>query len=248
MNNINLMTLLSDIQYFPSVILYKSLYNCSNIIFEQYEAYQKMSFRNRCQIAGAQGVVELSVPLTGGRDQKTMVREVRISDRRPWAAQHWKTIVSCYSRSPWFDHYREELEGLYRQKWDFLLDWDLACFDWSLRVLGIARPVGLTTKWRRDYTGEEVTDLRGKLRPKVGGGNGSGEPGEASGPKMGEAGGAAGGGAGSGGGAPALLGGEKTRRYRQVFEERTGFIPDLSILDLLFCEGPQQVIKYIQSP
>jgi len=26
-------------------------------------------------------------------------------------------------------------------------------------------------------------------------------------------------------------------RYRQVFEERTGFIPNLSILDLLFCEG-----------
>ena len=27
--------------------------------------------------------------------------------------------------------------------------------------------------------------------------------------------------------------------YRQVFEEITGFIPNLSILDLLFCEGQQ---------
>jgi hypothetical protein len=26
-------------------------------------------------------------------------------------------------------------------------------------------------------------------------------------------------------------------RYRQVFEERTGFIPNLSVLDFLFCEG-----------
>jgi hypothetical protein len=26
--------------------------------------------------------------------------------------------------------------------------------------------------------------------------------------------------------------------YRQVFEERTGFVPNLSIVDLLFCEGP----------
>ncbi|MES1224575.1 MAG: WbqC family protein [Bacteroidota bacterium] len=25
--------------------------------------------------------------------------------------------------------------------------------------------------------------------------------------------------------------------YRQLFEERTGFLPNLSILDLLFCEG-----------
>lgn len=28
-------------------------------------------------------------------------------------------------------------------------------------------------------------------------------------------------------------------RYRQVFEERTGFLPGLSILDLIFCEGKQ---------
>ena len=27
-------------------------------------------------------------------------------------------------------------------------------------------------------------------------------------------------------------------RYRQVFEDRVGFIPGLSILDLLFCVGP----------
>jgi hypothetical protein len=93
----NTMNLIIDIQYFPSIILYKSLYKFSNIVFDQYETYQKMGFRNRCQIAGAQGVVNLSVPLVQGRDQKTLVRDVRISYRQPWAAQHWKTIVSCYT-------------------------------------------------------------------------------------------------------------------------------------------------------
>jgi hypothetical protein len=28
-----------------------------------------------------------------------------------------------------------------------------------------------------------------------------------------------------------------TVKYHQVFEERVGFLPNLSILDLLFCEG-----------
>ncbi|MFM7838619.1 MAG: WbqC family protein [Chitinophagaceae bacterium] len=36
------------------------------------------------------------------------------------------------------------------------------------------------------------------------------------------------------------------RRYSQVFEERIGFIPHLSILDLLFCEGKQS-LEYLQS-
>jgi hypothetical protein len=31
--------------------------------------------------------------------------------------------------------------------------------------------------------------------------------------------------------------GQAPLKYRQVFEERIGFIPNLSILDLIFCEG-----------
>lgn len=34
-------------------------------------------------------------------------------------------------------------------------------------------------------------------------------------------------------------------RYRQVFQEKTGFIPDLSILDLLFSEGPHAKEKLV---
>jgi hypothetical protein len=217
----NMMNLVIDIQYFPSIILYKNLYKFSNIVFDQYETYQKMGFRNRCQIAGARGVVDLSVPLVKGRGQKTLVRDVRISDRQPWAAQHWKTIVSCYSRSPWFDHYRDELAGLYRRRFDYLLDWDLACFDWSIRVLGLAIPVGLTEGWVRDYSSLEGVDWRGKLAPK---GREEWEEG------LGEV------RDGRGGGAGRAVGGGVVW-YRQVFEERTGFIPNLSILDLLFCEG-----------
>ena len=35
-------------------------------------------------------------------------------------------------------------------------------------------------------------------------------------------------------------------KYRQVFENKTGFLPDLSIVDLLFCEGPHAQEKLIE--
>jgi len=235
------MNLIIDIQYFPSVNLYKNLYKFSNIVFDQYESYQKMGFRNRCQLTGAEGVIGLRVPLVGGRGQKTLVKDVRISDRQPWQAQHWKTIVSCYSRSPWFDHYRDELEGLYRRRFDYLLDWDLAGFDWSLRVLGLVIGVGLTERWERDYSPLEVEDWRGRLRP---GGAGGAERAGAHGMDWAEARGMDQEVAGEVDRAEAREVGkgeagrvDRIVRYRQVFEERTGFIPNLSILDLLFCEG-----------
>lgn len=229
------MNLIIDSQYFPSVIYYKISYNSTNIIFEQCETYQKMSFRNRCQLAGAQGRVDLSIPLAGGRDQKTLMKEVRIVADRSWQVRHWRTIVSCYNRSPWFDYYRDGLETLFRQRANFLLDWNMRCFEWSLGVLGMARPVGLTDRYLAAYGPGEGVDWRGKIMP--------GSVGETSGSGKLEA--RAGGGRQPGTG-PAPGNMPEASRYRQVFEERIGFIPNLSILDLLFCEG-KEAIRYIQS-
>src|SRR5258708_19091000 len=107
------MNLLIDLQYFSTINLYKISNNFSNIIFEQYEYYQKMSFRNRCQIAGCEGIINLSVPLEKGMDQKTLMKDVRIAAAQLWHAQHWKTLPSCYSRSHWIAFYRYELARLY---------------------------------------------------------------------------------------------------------------------------------------
>ena len=199
------MNFIVDLQYFAPVILYKNLYNSSNITFEQCEYYQKMSFRNRCQIVGAEGLINLSVPLVKGRDQKTLMKDVKISDLQPWQARHWKTIVSCYSRSPWFEFYRDELEALYKKPFGWLVDWNRACFEWTLGRLKMPVSVSLTEVYRNEYDPAEWMDWRGQLLPK------NREQGA----------------------------GETPLRYRQVFEERIGFIPNLSILDLLFCEGKE---------
>jgi hypothetical protein len=212
------MTLIIDIQYFPSVIFYKISYKYSHILIEQCESYQKMSFRNRCRITGAEGVVDLSVPMAGGRDQKTVMKEVRIAAGRSWQAQHWKTIVSCYSRSPWFEYYRDGLQKLFEEPVEFLMDWDLRCLEWSLRALGMDRPILLTDRYQKVYDPELGVDWRGRLSPK----------------SLEEWGATAGGGL------------DGVVRYRQVFEERIGFMPNLSILDLLFCEG-KEAIRYIRS-
>ena len=222
------MTLLVDIQYFPSIIFYKTSYKYSHILIEQCESYQKMSFRNRCRIAGAEGVVDLSIPIAGGRDQKTIMKEVRIAAGRSWQAQHWKTIVSCYSRSPWFDHYRDGLQKLFEEPVEWLMDWDLRCLEWSLRALGMDRPILLTDGYEKAYDPEEVADWRGRLVPKAlkeweVPGDGAGRQEGAAGREV-----------------------EGVARYRQVFEERIGFMPNLSILDLLFCEG-KEAIRYIRS-
>ena len=76
--NENIQSLIIDSQYFGNVNYYKILVEFSNIEIEQYETYQKMSFRNRCMVAGSNGVVGLSVPLEKGRGQRELMKNVRI--------------------------------------------------------------------------------------------------------------------------------------------------------------------------
>lgn len=229
------MTLVIDLQYFPEITLYKNVNNFSNIIFEQYEYYQKMSFRNRCRITGAGGIIDLSIPLEKGRDQKTLLKDVRIAGKGDWQGQHWKTLVSCYSRSPWFEFYRDELEQLYRKPFHFLLDWNLCCFEWSLGILQMPISFSLTSAYHKMYEEENWTDWRGRIRPKnrtlTGPLQGVGNPDPEVDPD------ASAGGGNNPSPDPGDPAGEAPIKYRQVFEERIGFQPNLSILDLLFCEG-----------
>src|ERR1700755_744783 len=205
------MNLIIDIQYFSPSILFKNSYNFSNITIEQCETWQKMSFSNRCHIAGAEGMIILGIPLVNGRDQKALIRDVKIAESLPWQAQHWKTIVSCYNRSPWFSFYRDGLEELYRQPVVYLLDWNRRCLEWSFGVLGMTPAIGMTEVYKAVYSPDEGIDMRGVLLPR------NREEWAAD-----------------------------SFRYHQVFEDRTGFMPGLSILDLVFCEG-KNAIRYIRS-
>jgi WbqC-like protein family len=196
------MTVIIEYQYFPPHTFFKNLYPSTHLQFEQYENFQKRGFRHRCMIAGADGPVLLSIPLRGGRNQKNLIKDVRVDNRASWQASHWKTIVSCYNRSPWFEYYRDDLSELYKSPFEFLTDWDIACFHWIISKLEINLSVSLTEEWKEKYDPEVWDDWRNRLTPNS-------IPSE-------------------------FL---EAPRYKQVFEDRTGFIPHLSVLDLLFCEG-----------
>ncbi|MGX5820551.1 WbqC family protein [Chitinophaga lutea] len=192
---------LVESQYFPSISCYKTSIEAKILEIERYEHYQKVSFRNRCYIAGPNGMILLSVPLTKGKNQRTIMKDVRISDAEKWQSLHWKTLTSAYRRSPWFEYFEEELAGLYERPFQFLIDWNMACLEFVNGALGVSPEIRMTEAFRKSYADmPEVTDLRDHWTP------GAEPPADA----------------------PV---------YTQVFGERTGFLPNLSILDLLCCEG-----------
>ncbi|HUR10243.1 MAG TPA: WbqC family protein [Flavitalea sp.] len=190
--------ILVEYQYFPSLTYLAALSHSTHIIFYTYDQFRKMSFRNRCVIAGANGPLLLTVPLKGGRDQKSFSKEIEIDNRIRWQSSHWKSICSAYNHSPWFDQYRDSLQPIFENQYQLLNDLSLDVFEWILNQLGWH-----FTHTSGDVPDREFIDLRNTFTPK----NTRVNP------------------------IPYV--------YRQVFQERIGFLPNLSVIDLIFCIGPR---------
>ncbi len=208
-NNFN-KELLIESQYFGSVNYINTLFQFSNIEIEQYETYQKMSFRNRCVVVGSNGLVNLSVPLEKGRGQKLAMKDVRISYSENWQKRHLRTIESCYSRAPFFEFYRDGVWKLLGKSQPFLLDLNMGILNWLKTVLKIPANISLSTEYQ-DPVPQNLYDLRNQFLPKN------------------------------------YLDQPTGLQYTQVFEERAGFMPNLCILDLLFCCGPEAKLLMVNS-
>jgi hypothetical protein len=208
------MTLIIDLHYFANTSLFSTLINNKYINFESYESYQKGGFRNRCEVIGRNGIVQLIVPLAGGRTQKRIITEVKIDYREDWQRSHFRTLLSCYNRSPFFEYYRDDLERIFQTRCSWLVDWNLVCFEWLLSVLKLEISIDKTTSFQATYSSPDFKDYRGFLDPKH-----------------------------------RFLPGINPVEYDQVFVDQLGFVPGLSILDLLFCEGPEtsNILKKMNS-
>ena len=110
-------TCLIELQYLPCVQYFTKFIVFDAVKVEACEHYQKGSFRNRCHIAGPQGISRLSVPLMKGKHQQMPIRDVSISYVTPWFAQHWHAIRTAYGSAPYFMHYKDQVkEILYARK------------------------------------------------------------------------------------------------------------------------------------
>ena len=193
-------------QLFAPIDAYKKAILSKNIYLLQYEDYEKMSFRNRYLIAGANGIISLSVPLQNGRFQRGTISDVKISYEERWQQLHWKAIESSYRKAPFWDYYAPEIEILLKEKNIFLFDFCLATWQWATKHLKINDKLAFLNEAPSEVTSSQYEWCRNKLLPK----NYLQNP----------------------------LGGRQVI-YTQVFEDRLGFLPGLSIIDLFMNVGPQ---------
>lgn len=158
------MTQLIELQYFGPIISFIKIYKDSYLMIEQYDNWQKRSFRNRCQILSAQKMIDLSVPVMGGREVRLPTREVLIDNRQPWNLMHWRTLETCYNNSPFFFHYAPALHELLFKPQTRLFDLNLELLKWVLEKLKWTGNLAFTDSYQLKPE-PVINDLRHSFLP-----------------------------------------------------------------------------------
>lgn len=191
--------------YLPPVQYLSKFFLDREVLLEKHENYQKQSYRNRCNIYGANGQLSLVIPVIKPKNHFYGITDVSIDYDKKWQRIHWKSIESAYRLSPYFEFYADDLAALFQKQINKLFDWNLAVLKFIQNALNIHTRIGFTESYKKPDNRQY--DYRQSIHPKK------------------------------------LLNKPdpsfKVIPYQQVFAEKFGFLPNMSIIDLIFNEGPQ---------
>lgn len=124
-------------QCFAPISTFAQAGNVKQYTFYAYEPFKKAGFANRYQVLGSGGMINLSLPVMGGRSFRGRLCDVAIANDKAWQRDHWRTLVSCYNRSAYFAHYAPGLLPFYERPYEQLMAFSLDSFEWVLRQLKV---------------------------------------------------------------------------------------------------------------
>ena len=179
---------------------------------EACENYQKQSWRNRCRILTANGPEALNVPVVHENGTFALpIKEIRVEYSTPWVLRTERAIESAYSSSPFFIYYKDELFAILDSHPATLWELNRRIIDFFCAKIGIAPQFVETSAYNLPAAGS--SSLPEDYRARIH-------------PKKTNT---------------ILRDLGLERPYWQVFRDKFGFVPGLSIMDLLFNEGPESI-------
>lgn len=240
----------------------------SEVWLEACERYQKQSYRNRCYILAGDGVQMLQVPVV--HSAWMGIREVQVDWSTPWLVRMQRALDAAYYTSAYYEYYRDDLFAVMDRRPMLLWDWNLSLLRFLAERASVACTLRETTSFAVPEGSAGVAATAespgGDSRSEVSGGGSAGFSAEVSDGVPGGHPTVASDGASMR--TPAEVpagayfsGGDDyryvihpkrpdtvlrdlglERPYYQVFSNRFGFTPGLSVLDLLFNEGPDAIL------
>jgi GNAT superfamily N-acetyltransferase len=200
------------------------------VLFDDVQFPRAKTFGNRVEIKTNNGAVWLTVPVTH-RGELNNFNEIEIDNNQNWAAKSLKTIKLAYQKAVHFNDYWEEFAAIYTTKYQQLTDLNIGLMRFALEKTGIDTPLVRSSEIvaAQGRGGEDkiMAILKSMNATVYLSGKGAGSKRYINEADFDKA------------GIQLMWQTYEAKPYRQLWGG--DFVPNLSIIDLLFNEGPNSI-------
>jgi len=211
-------------QYMPWLGYFEKIIKSDNFVFLDNVQYKEREFQNRNKIRTKDGSSWLTVPVISKGEGRQNIRDVKIDNEVAWQRKHLASLRSSYGRATFFKEYYPFFEEALGRQWVYLKDLNIEIIRFVLKELYIDAPITFESDLGVfSMSAQRIIDICKKLKADtyLSGTGGRGYLDEK------------------------LFAQENIKliyqdflhpQYKQCYEP---FVPFMSIIDLLFNNGPE---------
>lgn len=152
--------------YLPWLGLFHKIALADTFCFFDCVQYHPKDWNNRNKIKFSSGKADwLSVPVLRVGYLEKSFTEIKINNSEPWRRKHWMSIELSYKKAKCFHTYAEGLKQFYEREWEYLVDLNYEMLLFFLKKLNI--PVKTVKMSDYSFKGEKsdlVLDMCLKLK------------------------------------------------------------------------------------
>lgn len=140
-------------QYMPWIGYFDKIDKAEVFVILDNVQYKKNEWQNRNRIKTVNGWQWLTVPVLYKFPKK--INEVKIDNRKNWQRKHIQALTTNYAKSPMFIQYKQPIEDILSEKWEYLSEVNIHLIKYFMAVIGIKTKIFIASEF--DLT-EEPTE------------------------------------------------------------------------------------------
>lgn len=126
-------------QYLPWVGYFDKIYKSDIFVFLDDVQFKKNEWQNRNKIKTKKGWQWITVPVLKRFPQR--ISEVLINNTVNWRRKHFTALVTNYSKARCFAEYKETFKNIYSKQWEYLAELNIYIIEVLVKILGIRTPL-----------------------------------------------------------------------------------------------------------
>lgn len=132
--------------YLPWLGFFDKIRRSDLFIIEDNVQFERQGFTSRNRILTSDGVKWLSVPVEHA-NKPLLINEVKIANESEpdWGKRHWLTLKHNYCKAPFWSEFSEFFEQTYDKQWTMLIDLNMHLIRGIMRFLKIDKPLVMSS-------------------------------------------------------------------------------------------------------